>query len=280
MTQLIKKVLIGLPLLAMAQAHAGLLSGFEQGLDGWSYIGDVSTQSGDIGLAPSQGRKMAFLSTMCDSVTSPTPCATIKREHPYSGVSSPNSGVARAFLGLPAGGEDFSAAMPQRGHANVGESGAMSFRFYAAQAGSVSFDWNKLGPDADSAYFTVWSGDNTWRTSDWLYDYMTIQTAYGPSGVNLCSRYYDNDPSEICSSPWDRFNVETGWQSRSVDLGQAGWYTIGFGMGEIEEGTVPSVLALDNVRFAASVPEPGTYALMALGLGIIVLLSKRRPDCR
>jgi hypothetical protein len=60
------------------------------------------------------------------------------------------------------------------------------------------------------------------------------------------------------------FDGETGWFSESVFLPSAGSYYFGIGLGEAAEGTVPTVLALDNLRI--SVPVPGTLALLGTGL--------------
>ena len=59
------------------------------------------------------------------------------------------------------------------------------------------------------------------------------------------------------------FDGETGWFSESVFLPSVGSYYFGIGLGEAAEGTVPTVLALDNLRI--SVPVPGTLALIGLG---------------
>jgi hypothetical protein len=60
------------------------------------------------------------------------------------------------------------------------------------------------------------------------------------------------------------FDGETGWFSESVFLPSVGSYYFGIGLGEAAEGTVPTVLALDNLRI--SVPVPGTLALLGTGL--------------
>jgi hypothetical protein len=278
-------------LLFSSSSNAGLISGFESGLSGWDYIGDVSVQSSAIGLVPTQEQKLAFISTMCDRNSPPVVgrCNTTTNEHPYSGVSSSPSDVARQFLGLPQAPADFMAAMPYVDPAApgggfytpaiVGESGAMKTRFYAPKAGTLSFDWNRIGTDSDSAYFSLWSDDpaSDFRLNDWIYYPSTFRGTFSPSGVDLCSRYYDIAPSpSACGAAGPAFfNAETGWSTKAVSVPNAGWYWLGFGLGEIAEGTAPTVLALDNVRF--QVPEPATLLLVAAAIVGIASTRRRSP---
>src|SRR5262245_51931866 len=128
-------------LAAAPPTKSALVSGFEAGLVGWDYMGDVSIQTSAIGISPTQGQSMVFISTMCDRDNPPaqvrpdnSPCMTTVNEHPYSGTSSPWSGFAREFIGLPFGSFQFSQSMP-RGDpgigGNTGESGAIKTSFFA-----------------------------------------------------------------------------------------------------------------------------------------------------
>lgn len=270
-------------LLCASTSHAGLLSGFEQGLVGWEHIGDVSVQSSDIGLSPTQAQHMVFVSTMCDGNSPPVQgggCEITTNEHPYSGISSPSSAFARAFLGLPDLNDlplGFDDVMPYPSESVRGESGAIKMRFFAPQAGVVSFDWNKIGWDPDSAYVSLWSDDPSkpFRINDWIFEYSTFSGTFGPSGVDLCSRYYDDPAPPSCPAP--SLNVETGWATKPLVVPESGWYWIGFALGEVAEGTVPSVLALDNVRYQV-VPEPASVALLGLGLAGLAIARRRKTS--
>ena len=258
---------------AAAHAQSVLLSGFESGLAGWNTLGDVSVQTAAVGLTPTQGAGFAFVTTLGS------------HEIPYSGTPSPNDSVTREFLGLPGGIPQFMAAMPAVNPIGpggaileppiVGEGGAMTYRFHAAQAGALSFDWDRIGKDGDSAFLSLWSDDDSIRTNDWIYYANSFTGTFEPSGVDLCPHQTDtscSDPSQIAF-----YNVETGWSEMSVAVPQAGWYTIGFGVGEIAEGTAPTVLALDNLEFSPSaVPEPETWTLMALAAAVTALASRRK----
>jgi hypothetical protein len=281
------KLLAGTCLVAVQPvAHAGLISGFEAGLSGWDALGDVSVQTSAIGLVPTEGAHEAFISTMCDFLAPPAGgCNTSTNEHPYSGVSSPYAGYARAFLGLPFDGNAFLQQMPDSGSpspsdTSTGESGALKTRFYAEAPGTVSFDWNRIGRDNDTAYVSLWSDDNSYRLNDWVYlpTDDSFHNGFAPSNVDLCARYYTTTPGEQCDAFGQYFyNVETGWSTKSIAVSAPGWYWIGFGLGEVAEGSSPTVLALDNVRFtaAAPVPEPETCAMWLLGMGALWFTARR-----
>lgn len=255
-----------------AEAAPALLSGFESGLAGWQTIGDVSAQSAASGLNPTEGTRSAFLTTMSSY------------ENPFSGTASPIGWQAQQFLGLPIGPGEFMAAMPDLHLAlpgggsytspEVGESGAMKLRFYVDSPSLISFDWNRIGRDYDSAYFSLWADDSSgFRINDWLWANPAYYLPFGDSGVDLCSR-----TPEYCTS--FNLNGETGWHKHSLAVMDAGWYYIGFAMGEVAEGTVPSVLALDNLQIQslAELPEPNAALLAAGALAALGISSRRRKQ--
>jgi hypothetical protein len=65
----------------------------------------------------------------------------------------------------------------------------------------------------------------------------------------------------------------TGWQSFSYTLPADGTYTVGFGVVNVADMAVDSMLFLDNqpgdARAISAVPEPGTYAMLFAGLALI-----------
>lgn len=249
-----------------------LLSGFEPGLAGWSTIGDVSSQGAAVGLAPTQGAGMAFVTTLGPL------------ELPYSGTPSPNDGVTREFLGMPSGIPQFMAVMPPVSLVLpgggiidppiVGEGGAMKYHFYAPVPGVVSLDWDRIGRDGDSAFMSVWSDDNSIRINDWIYFPTSFKGTFKPSSVDLCAHLeFPGDCLDPAKASF--YNVATGWMEKSVRVLQPGWYTIGFGVGEVAEGTTPTVLALDNLLFTP-LPEPGTAPQMAAAAIVLALAARRR----
>ena len=190
--------LLLLDLHAVAHAQSELLSGFESGLAGWNTLGDVSVQTAAVGLTPTQGTALAFVTTLGS------------REIPYSGTPSPDDSVTREFLGLPGGIPQFMAAMPAVNPIGpggaileppiVGEGGAMTYRFYAAQAGALSFDWDRIGKDNDSAFLSLWSDDDSIRTNAWIYYANSFTGTFEASGVDLCPHQTNTscaDPSQV-----------------------------------------------------------------------------------
>ena len=278
------RALASTALLVATTSHAGLISGFEQGLSGWDYIGDVSVQTSDIGTSPTQAQHMAFLTTMCDANSPPSlgastfRCEITTNEHPYSGISSPPAAIARQFLGLPFLGWDFLQLMPDADNANsrvYGEGGAMKISFFAPQAGVVSFDWNKIGWDADLAYVSVWSDDPSaaYRVTDWINPW---PLSMGPSDVQLCSRYY-TDPAEIplrCSTSVPSLNTESGWHTKSLVVPEAGWYWICGRIWQIFLGSVGFDFSLGNNRCQS--PASRTVALVGLGLAGLAVTRRRK----
>ncbi|MFL6708922.1 MAG: hypothetical protein ACJ8HI_12020, partial [Massilia sp.] len=77
MKRFLGKLVAASMLMASSLAHAGLISGFEDGLKDWTTLGDVSVQTAASGLGPTQGRNFVFMSTL----------SSAWRETPYSGVS-------------------------------------------------------------------------------------------------------------------------------------------------------------------------------------------------
>lgn len=262
-------------------ANATLISGFEEGRDGWESVGDVSLQSADFGTSPSEGLWQAVITTLCDSTV--VSWCEGGNEIPYSGISSlPDTDTYRAsltaagFLGLPTTQEEmFDSFDRPPSTVGRGESGALTLSFFASAGDLLAFDWNfiSMGPDGviapmgfdnDSAYFSLWS-DST-RYSDLLRDRSLPEIDFRLSGVDLCARLVH----AFCNS----FRTyEAGYATRFVPIEADGWYSLGFALLETAEGTIPSALAIDNVRIV-NVPEPSDVSLLLMSLLSLGLLSR------
>lgn len=68
--------------------------------------------------------------------------------------------------------------------------------------------------------------------------------------------------------------AETGFQSVQVALGATGFYTLGFGVVDVSDLALGSVLLVDNAQV---VPEPSGLTVMGLGLaGVFRRLRRAR----
>jgi hypothetical protein len=278
-----------LALLACSLAQARVVSGFEAGFTGWEVIGDVSVQTAAIGLAPTQGGQLAIITTISDCTTYATPCTPndpLYREIPISGRNSPNSVVSREFLGLPGSVIDLESVLPPvpGGYPVFGEGGAIKYRFFAEQAGTLVFDWDRIGRDGDGAYFTLWedSAAGAYKQTDWLFTLGTYTGTFKRGDVQLCAQQIIRPSLVNACDPQSAgfYNDETGWQTKSVVVPKAGWYYIGIGMSEIIESTAPTALAVDNFRFEPNaVPEPGSLGLCVaalIGAGAVLRRRSKR----
>jgi len=68
---------------------------------------------------------------------------------------------------------------------------------------------------------------------------------------------------------------QTGWRTSSLDLHEAGEYTVIFGVNETEDAFLATALLVDNVRV---VPEPATLPLFGLALAALAFACRRRPQ--
>lgn len=118
--------------------------------------------------------------------------------------------------------------------------------------------------------------------------------AYGVSGDGtLVSGYYDQDGSQLAFI-WDATNgarnLQSVLESRGLDL--TGWTlsfanvvsadgtsVFGYGLnpnGEYESFMAHTSVPLSQIAGGAAVPEPSTYALLALGTGLFFIAKRRQ----
>ena len=249
-------------LLAFA-ARADVVAGFESGLTGWTFANDVSIQTAAVGLNPTEGSSMMFLTTITPNGRGPDPYYT-----PYRTYAEFESG--RTLLGLPISDLDFYSAMNTPFGAARDFGGVAKFRFESTQAGTLTFDWNKIGLDSDVAFLSLWSETGSYRSNAWIYGGLAPQPSNHPSAINLCGQIF-RDPiahfHECKLLPSNSYNVESGWHTQTVALPAAGVYWLGIMNSTYLDSLGPSVIAIDNIQLA--VPEPGTYTMVLLGTLLI-----------
>ena len=236
--------------------------GFENGLNGWTTIGDVSIQTSSIGVTPTQGRNQALLTTLCNDGLTPAFCNGDGGELPYSGVSALPAEQVQQWLGFSSDPfEFFNQTKAFIGFPLRGEGSGIRTLIHAHGGSSIIFDWNgvSMGPEGDTAYWTLASADLGLNFFAAGTLFAGGFSPYQPSEMDLRSR----SPDRISNCPRGTEdtcvpNVESGYRNGSISVPYDGWFYLGFGMGETAEGTVASAVLIDNLRI---VPEPASLLL-------------------
>ena len=165
-------------------AHAGVVNGsFETGFPpGWSTVGDASIQTSTIGIAPTDGHFMAFLTTL-----GPT-------EVPFSNPAISDEAVLTGFFGITRQeavshiptNPPFLLSFPLSGDGsglkqtiNGQDGNILSFDFYY-----VSID----GFNLDAAYFVMIPSDGSPKTISFLNPFGPKETQVPLSYVSGVSR--------------------------------------------------------------------------------------------
>ena len=133
--------------------------------------------------------------------------------------------------------------------------GGISQAFTLGSAGTLSFKWDfqtgeatPAGSFNDAAYVVI--------------DGIAILLADTTSGL-------------FVGAPGDGFSEKTGYQLFSQSIG-AGSHTLAFVVTDVGDTIVDSGLFIDSITTPANVPEPGSLALLGLGLVGVVALRKRK----
>jgi hypothetical protein len=216
--------------------------GFENGLSGWTTLGDASTQAG----AP-QGNARLLLTnadTFSDEVdASGLPLGPFNR-----------SGNSPLLVGVP-GGLEQQAGFAIGAFDPVGDfaqEGSLAMQSFSAAAGdTLSFLWNFGTRDtfADFAFVAI--------------DGLVIRLG----GV----------PEALLTGSGDHL-LETGFQTFSFQFNTSGLHSLVFGVVDVGDTAIMSSLSVDQVQLRSnSVPEPQSLALMLMALGLMALSGRRLP---
>ena len=175
-----------------------------------------------------------------DVDASNNPIASLNR----SGTDAVDASLLSAAAGLAAGALDPSAF-------DFAAEGALAWQSFTGNAGqTLSFLWNFGTRDSFADYaFVVLDGVLLRLAS-------AADAALPGTGDNL---------------------FETGYNPFSLTLGSSGSHSIAFGVVDVNDTAVMSSLAIDQVQLSAdnTVPEPGSLALVALGLGLMAWRKRR-----
>lgn len=265
--------------------------GFETGiLAGWQTIGDVSLQTAGIGVAPTEGTTMAFLTTLCDrEKPGGSVCSTTARELTYSPNNAVPSlsfsgdnvngvptllggffGFSRAeVLGLLSPPEIVQRTFP------AGEGSAIKQGLTGQAGDQLAFDFYYVTTDPFDEAFVVLVSDTGSTSVTFLNPFSGPNhlpfSGGSTSPIDLyCHRVLPGgNPCQAGDN-----NRATGWQHLSIGLPNTGTFTVGFGLWEVAEGTQPTAILIDNVTLTA-IPEPSTAILLGGGL-LLGWLRRRR----
>jgi len=280
MTLIRKLAVVIIALTSAPVAMADLINGsFEDGLDGWSSLGLTGTR-GVVGPhSPTDGDSQAALQA--------TEFSTIDDEQISDTLGLPRFTVANPFEP----GRTFTTTIFEiLRQDNMGgvstcldpdlddcltEGSALIYQSFDVETGQrISFDWNLLGVDcctADSAYVTLTTPDQiiALLLSDTRSSVFLIDPIFGSVDL-LC----DAALLDICNNqvrPID--GGATGYNSVSLDIIGSGQATLGFSLINSSGPSPDSGLLIDNVTLSM-IPEPGTFAL--LGIGLFGMIAARR----
>ena len=194
--------------------------------------------------------------------------------------------IVGVALGLMAGGAN--ATLYSRGSGNMVYDDVLKITWLA--------DWNMNGA-------MTWSVANNWANtlvvdgySDWR-----LPTSLNQNGTGPCSPAFNCNSSEMGYMFYQNWGATAGslyssgtntanlalfknvqsdgnWSGTEHSQSYAwGFYTFNGYQREYDKGRALFAVAVRSGDVAASVPEPGTVALLSLSLGALGLASRRRP---
>jgi hypothetical protein len=247
-------LLLALPLAAQAAVVNG---GFETGtFAGWDVIGDTSVQTASVGISPTHGCCMAFLTTLTNGVPFSTHFASFFVLQTFLGYSFAElRQIPVAYPGHYEPYGDGESAIKQTIQGHAGE--LLSFDAYWVTNDGIGADGGALSiaPSTSGPKVLVFLSP-------------PLFSALGTvSPVPLCQH-----SGEFGGFQCSFANRTTGWQHYDVLLSSTDTLTIGFAVWNTVDSLAPSALFIDNVELR--LPQPSTAALLLVGL--LGLLFSRR----
>lgn len=231
--------------LAAVPAAAQVGNGNFNGLDGWSTGGDAAAIGGHLVLttasASQQDDADAGLAGGARNVSGNEPLA-----------AGGGPGSLEDFLGVAPGAVD-----PDPANFVVAyEGSAASQSFFAAAGSQLAFAW----------------------------DLSTLDTRHDASAADIAFIVLDGQVIVLgntlaATSPLGGdYATHTGWTGFSTPtFANAGTHTVSFGVADVGDYVDTSALSVSDVGVVMpSVPEPSSLALLAAGLGLLALRSRRR----
>jgi hypothetical protein len=195
-------------------------------------VGHTGTRPQLFGVAPTAGSRLFLTSTR--ETGGAVDAATIE-----SSMGLPTGTIDTVFGGVPS-------------TSTVGPTNGSAFRItFTAEAGDeLLFDWNFVTREA--LPLEPLSTDFGW-----------FQLAF--EGTSLEEGDLGNANTGPFFDTGNNNYDQTGWQTTSLVLSDAGSYTLTVGVNDVEDIMVDSFMVFDWFRLRRA-PEPGTASLLMLGL--------------
>jgi hypothetical protein len=222
-------------------------AGFESGnFSGWSTFGDADVVGSEIGRAPTEGSFQALLSNASGSVSGPSLESSL--------------GLAPGSLFNACGNCNVSLPPSQQ----VAEGSAIVQTFTTGGGQNLAFDASFVteeGPNGSLSIndfaFVVLSG-----ATDVIFDTFSPMEV----GLNL------SIPVINLNTP-----LEASYQTFVYNVSAPGTYSIAFGVVDVKDTFVNTVLLVDNLRFVPEPPiDPPTATLLGFGLIAVISAARRR----
>ena len=207
--------------------------------------GNASTQTAAFGITPSAGTQQFLLTTINPAGSLPTGL----------GITPANTNVSalNGYFGLPTG--TLSSLGAQDG------SGFRSVPLTLSAGSAVRFDFVFLTDE-----------DRTLPTNPppaQFHDDLAFFTVNGAVATTLARASQLSD-AQLNAGSNTIFAFQTAaYQTFTYTVPTTGDYTFGLGVIDVGTNTIKSGLLVDNFNYSATVPEPGTWALAAVGATLL-----------
>jgi MYXO-CTERM domain-containing protein len=232
--------------LAVPQLNPGL------SLQGWQSAGDVSVQSGTV-LGANLGSTEAFVLG--------TASAVLQDDTSAAAGAYNLSGQGAVDAGQP-GGVESPLGLPQGMFGTEAyEGSALSQRFSVQAGDSIHFEFRLLTRTADADIANV--NDSAWFTSA------------SASGLPSALAFKLADLGDLTGAPRSNGWLDSGWLTFDLNFTQAQQLTLGWAV--VDQGSYEdtSLLAVRGLSMTAAVPEPESWGLAVLSLGLLAAARRR-----
>lgn len=222
-------------------------------LQGWQTAGDVSVQSGTV-LGANLGSTEAFVLG--------TASAILEDDGLAAAGAYNVSGQGAVDAGQP-GGVESPLSLPLGMFGAEATEGSSMGQSFSVQAGdSIHFEFRLLTRTADDDTASV--DDGAWFTS--------TSTSGQPSAM----AYKLADLSALTGATRNAGWLDSGWLSFDLVFTQSQQLTLGWAV--VDQGSYAdtSLLAVRGLSMTAAVPEPESWGLAVLSLGLLGAATRRR----